>query len=141
MINISAVTRITFPHLHRPTGCTGPSKGCSCVGAGVGFVSADALGGAGVGAEVVFFLAGVLAGARAVTGVVLSFEGVLIGGFVGNGVEFCLEGVLNGENASHDCVSGLTCMPYLRSACLAEVQVKNFWPGFGLKFWQLPQIS
>jgi len=51
-----------------------------------------------------------------------------------------LEETLNGENASHDWVSGLTCIPYLRPACLAEVQVKNFWPGFGLKFWQLPQI-
>jgi len=140
MINISDVTSITFPHLHRPTGCTGPSKGCSCVGAGVGIVLAGDLSGAVVGVEIVFVLAGVLTGACAITGVVLSFEGVLTGGFVGSGVDFCSGETLNGENASHDWVSGLTCIPYLRPACLAEVQVKNFCPGFGLKFWQLPQI-
>lgn len=51
-----------------------------------------------------------------------------------DGVASGVEGVANGRNASQDLVSALTCIPYLRYACLALMQLKNLSPFFGLKF-------
>ena len=62
------------------------------------------------------------------------------GAFVGLGAGFCALDGFKGSNASHDRVSGLTCIPYFTPACTALVQLKNFSPGFGLKLAQLPQI-
>ena len=62
------------------------------------------------------------------------------GAFVGLGAGFGALGGFKGSNASHDRVSGLTCIPYFTPACTALVQLKNFSLGFGLKLAQLPQM-
>jgi hypothetical protein len=46
-----------------------------------------------------------------------------------------------GANASQAWESTLTCIPYLRPPCLAQVQLKNFLSFSGLKFLQLPHTA
>jgi hypothetical protein len=46
-----------------------------------------------------------------------------------------------GANASQAWESTLTCIPYLRPPCLAQVQLKNFLSFSGLKFLQLPHTD
>jgi hypothetical protein len=137
MTNTRAVIRITLPHAQSPVGLGRSSGEGSCGSFGVGFGL-----GCRFGSATVFGLdvdAGVGTGFCAGLGCGNGFGLGLNSGFgakvgLDDGVASGVEGVANGRNASQDLVSALTCIPYLRYACLALMQLKNLSPFFGLKF-------
>ena len=134
MINTRAVIRITLPHTQRPVGL-GRSSADGSSGFGVGFGAGSRAGSvivSGSGVE-----RGLGSGSRGGLGRDNGFglgssSGFGSGDGLGEGEG--LEGIPNVRNASQERVSALTCIPYLTSACLAFVQLKNLSPFFGLKF-------
>jgi len=137
MTNTSVVISIALPHAQSPVG-RGLSAACGArVGLGVGF-GASVGSGSGVGFGEALTKACVCSG----IGVGAGLEAALTGACVGTRVcEGLGSGVaLNSTKASHERLSALTCIPYLRPACLALVQLKNLSPFLGLKLWQLPHI-